>query len=204
MSIELRSEQTITVGVVGDTHVPDRVNRLHPELITALRECKVDTIFHTGDISNPRILDELQRVAPVYAVSGNRDILSRRTLLCTRFFLINGVKTVLTHGHINTFHYFHDKVDNFLNGYNVERYLRRLIPVAPEAEVYVFGHSHHAESRVIAGKLYFNPGSSSIAEKPDFKLSFGIIRFCPAGTVSGEIIELKGAVVRLGKWVPGE
>lgn len=204
MSIELRSEQTITVGVVGDTHVPDRVNQLHPELITALRECKVDSIFHTGDISNPRMLDELQTVAPVYAVSGNRDILSRRILPRTRFFLINGVETVLTHGHINAFHYFQDKVEHILHGYNVERYSRRLLPLSPEAEVYIFGHSHHAENRVIAGKLYFNPGSSSIAEKPDFRLSFGIMKFCPAGTVSGEIIELKGTVVRSGKWVPGE
>jgi len=203
MLIELRSEQTITIGVVGDTHVPDRVNRLHPELITALRECKVDTIFHTGDILNPRTLDELQAVAPVHAVSGNRDILSRRSLTRTRYFLINGVETVLTHGHINSLHYWQDKVENIIHGYNMERYSRRLLAMAPEADVYIFGHSHHAENQVIAGKLYFNPGSSSIAEKPDFRLSFGIMKFCPAGTVSGEIIALTGAVVRLGKWVSG-
>lgn len=202
--LELRSEKTIIVGVVSDTHVPDRVNSLHPDLINELKARDVEYIFHAGDVSSAGVLEELAAVAPVYAVAGNRDWILRRSLPMHRLFHINGVITLLTHGHIDLVHYWRDKWSNFVNGYQFERYAERLQRLSSQAKLYLYGHSHHADNRWQNGKLFFNPGSCSIAEKPAFRISFGIIQFHPDGDFSGEIIELKNSMIRFGKWAKGD
>jgi hypothetical protein len=201
--IELHADRSIVIGVVADTHVPDRVNALHPDLLQELATREVDYIFHAGDCSAPRVLNALRTIAPVYAVAGNRDWFLP-TLPRHRLFHINGVDLLLTHGQVNAWHYWIDKAKNFLDGYEFERYTKRLPPLAPAASVIIYGHSHHAENRLIGGKLFFNPGSSSVAEKPDFQQSFGIIYIHPDGEFSGEIIALQGAMVRFGRWYSGD
>ena len=57
------------IGIVGDTHVPDRAACIPPAALDALRG--VDLILHAGDVSSPAVLDELRRIAPVLAVQGN-------------------------------------------------------------------------------------------------------------------------------------
>jgi len=54
------------VGVISDTH-----GLLRPQAVAALRGCPM--IIHAGDVGRPEILDELRRVAPVFAVRGNVD-----------------------------------------------------------------------------------------------------------------------------------
>lgn len=54
------------IGVLSDTH-----GKLREEVADILREC--DVIMHAGDINTPRILEQLQKIAPVYAVRGNAD-----------------------------------------------------------------------------------------------------------------------------------
>jgi predicted phosphodiesterase len=71
--IELHADRSIVIGVVADTHVPDRVNALHPDLLQELATREVDYIFHAGDCSTSCVLDELRAIAPVFAVAGNRD-----------------------------------------------------------------------------------------------------------------------------------
>lgn len=201
--IELSSDRSIVIGVVADTHVPDRVNALNPDLLSQLKAREVDYIFHAGDISTSRVLDELRTIAPVYAVAGNRDWF-QPAMPRHRLFRINGVETLLTHGHIDACHYWIDKIKNTLDGYEFNRYAKRLPSLAPTASVCIYGHSHHAENRRLNAMLFFNPGSSSVAEKPDFRLSFGIIHFHPNGGFSGEIIALQRAVIRFGRWNQGD
>ena len=188
--LELSSEETITCAIIADTHIPDRVRELHPELVNKLISLQPRLIIHAGDISHPRVIAELEQFAPVYAVRGNRDWLFTKTLPLNRTFLLNNRRVFLTHGHLNFHQYWKDKMDNLLLGYNFERYSRRLLAFAPDANVLLFGHSHHAECRNQAGVFFMNPGSCSVAEKPDHQLSFGIIRFSPGGIVSGELVRL--------------
>ena len=54
------------IGIISDTH-----DFLRPEAVSILSG--VDAIFHAGDISSQGILDQLQAMAPVYAVRGNAD-----------------------------------------------------------------------------------------------------------------------------------
>ena len=54
------------IGVISDTH-----GLLRPEAVAALANS--DFILHAGDIGDPAILRELEKIAPVTAVRGNVD-----------------------------------------------------------------------------------------------------------------------------------
>lgn len=192
LDLEIRSNTTLTAAVLADTHIPDRVKTLHVQLVPQLKNLALDLIFHAGDISRPGVLEQLNRIAPTYAVRGNRDILFIHSLPVYRRFNINGARFFMTHGHLDLYHYWRDKNENILHGYQFDRYHKRLLPAAHDADVILFGHSHHAENRRLDQRLYFNPGSSSVAEKPDFRLSFGIMQISPQGDVKAEIISLAG------------
>lgn len=202
--IQIRSSNSVTIGVVADTHIPDRVNCLHPKLLDELREKKVGYIFHTGDLSQRKVLEELQTVAPVFAVRGNRDFFLRQELPMFRLFCVNGVRILLTHGHLSPVVYWSDKVANALHGYELGRYVRRLTVVDPQAQIYIFGHTHQAENTQVNGKLFFNPGGSSVGSPPDFQISFGILRIDPDGMVGRAIVPLTGAMVKFGRWENGD
>lgn len=202
--LNLLSEKMITIGVVADTHIPDRVHGLHPHLVNELRQKEVDYVFHCGDLSRRRVLDELKIVAPVYAVRGNRDIFLRKELPISRIFIVNGVRLYLTHGHLTPLIYWSDKAVNFFRGYDLARYVKRLTKVDPAARIYIFGHTHQPENTWVKGHLYFNPGGSSVGSPPDFRLSYGIIRVHPSGEIESEIAQLNGAVVKFKKWDIGE
>ena len=133
------------VGVVSDTHIPDRTRNLHPQLMQALEEYKVNLILHAGDICVPRVLDELREVAPVLAVKGNRDIVFGNDLPISRSLEVGGTKILLTHGHIGMTSYWLDKLQHMTMGYRLERYLKRVHKEMPGAGVYIFGHSHRSE-----------------------------------------------------------
>lgn len=53
-----------TIGVLSDTH-----DLLRPEVVELLKGC--DVILHGGDVCSGKILDQLQEIAPLYAVRGN-------------------------------------------------------------------------------------------------------------------------------------
>ena len=182
-----------TVGVVADTHVPDRVRSLHPELLPGLKAAGVDMILHAGDISGPEVLSALEEIAPVTAVGGNRDIFFLRKLPRVARLVVAGVPIVLMHGHGNFLRYLWTKVNYELTGYRLEQYLSLVHAVASNSRVVVFGHSHIPENIRLSGKLVFNPGSAGIGWRDKVPPSYGILRFYPNSEVVGEIIELKGA-----------
>ena len=65
----------LTLGVISDTHVPDRVRQLDPQAFGIFQAAGVQAILHAGDVSGPQLLAQLEQIAPVYAVKGNRDFL---------------------------------------------------------------------------------------------------------------------------------
>jgi uncharacterized protein len=56
------------LAVVADTH-----SKPHPASAQRLAELAPDAILHGGDIGDLKVLDELTKVAPVFAVRGNID-----------------------------------------------------------------------------------------------------------------------------------
>ena len=122
------------IGVISDTH--DFFDPRIPALFAG-----VDHILHAGDIGMPRILQSLEEIAPVTAVSGNTDESGwhyRETELVT----LAGRKFLL-----------HHIVDPRSLANPLAERLQRDRP-----EVVVFGHTHKPFSQTIGGTLFFNPG----------------------------------------------
>jgi hypothetical protein len=65
------NEPIVRIGVLADTHIPDRAKELHPDIIPIFQQHEVDRIIHAGDICVPSVLEQLTKVAPVDAVRGN-------------------------------------------------------------------------------------------------------------------------------------
>lgn len=182
--------EVLRVGVVADTHVPDRFPGIPAELLTKLRELRVDRILHAGDICIPEVLKDLGEIAPVTAVRGNRDFLLRGSLPVIQNLDLNGVPLALVHGNGTILQYVLDQFAYIFEGYKVERYIRMLAAVTDGARVIVFGHTHRPANEVRDGKLYFNPGSATLGPIEGGYPSFGLLRFFADGNVIGEIIEL--------------
>lgn len=194
------NKHSFSIGVISDTHIPDRVDHLHPFLIERLNAMEVDMIFHGGDISIPSVLRELEAVAPVRAAAGNRDLLLAGEIPVTWQFDVFGLQIVLTHGHLNPKTYWKDKVQYITRGYNFERYQKRLREAFPKANVIVFGHTHHPENVWIDEQLFFNPGSVSHGDRYGKTRNFGFLKFFDDGRIESILIPLEGAEIRHKKW----
>lgn len=188
-----------TLGVLGDTHVPDRLSAIHPQILPSFAAARVTRIIHAGDVCTHRVLDQLAEVAPVTAVRGNRDLALRLPLLDR--VALGGVCVGVMHGHGGWIKYFQDKIQFLLFGYNLHRYLNLLTTAIPEARVVIFGHTHHPEILWYRGKLLFNPGSASFGFKPVRQPSVGLLHIYPGGKVKAEIRFLSGYRLEGRKWV---
>lgn len=189
----------VRVAALADTHVPDRVDSIHPRLLDALNAWKVSMILHAGDISSPGVLDALRQVAPVQAAFGNRDFAFINRLPLVRHVQVNGVSIALMHGHGGWRRYFWDKWIYLRRGYQFERYQKLLLRAAQGAQVVVFGHTHRVENVTVGGQLLFNPGSASFGFKRGMLPSFGILEI-RGEVVRGSIVSLQGYEVSGGTW----
>lgn len=145
-----------TIGVIADTHVPQRLPHLPHELESAFRG--VEVILHAGDVNKAYVLEQLNHIAPTLAVAGNADLF-RSGLPSKRVITIAGKRIGLTHGHGSWLRYLLFKFVD-IPKYDKHRYAR----VAYEAfahtplDVIVFGHTHRPHVTSIDGVLMFNPG----------------------------------------------
>jgi putative phosphoesterase len=181
----------ITLGILADTHIPDRAPRLHPQIIPIFTQARVKAILHAGDVSTPAVLEELRQVAPVHAVRGNRDWFMLRNLPDTIFLEYGGVPIVLTHGHGSLREYLIDKYRFMQEGYRLERYQHRLQAAFPEARVIVFGHTHNALNQWANGQLLFNPGSPHFPGNVIKAPSLGLLHIEAGEIASSELISLE-------------
>ena len=148
------------IGILSDTHVPDRFPSIAVSILKTFQTEGVDHIFHAGDISHPSVLKELGRTASVTAVRGNRDIYLLRSLPSSQVMNFGGIEIALTHGHGGLSHYLRDKVLYFRDGYDFERYQQPMSKMFPTAQIVVFGHTHHQIEQRIGNQVYINPGAA--------------------------------------------
>jgi putative phosphoesterase len=158
-------------------------------------------ILHAGDISMPSVLEELSGVASVTGVRGNRDWKWSTELPMETKLEINGARLILLHGHGSWGHYFADKMDHTLRSYRLARYEKYLTKRSPNADGYIFGHSHFPENTRLGGKLFFNPGSACLGGRRDILPSFGVMRIDADGALEIETIPLNGFKIVDKGWV---
>ena len=78
------------IGIISDTH-----DLLRPEIVKELQGC--DSILHGGDISSRKILDELEKIAPVKVVRGNNDKEWAEDLPLSLEFDLGGQRICMAH-----------------------------------------------------------------------------------------------------------
>ena len=194
--------QQVLVGVVSDTHVPDRADRLHGALLNTLKNRNVDIILHAGDICSPSVLEQLETIAPVLAVRGNRDLYFINSLPMERIMCLAGHQVGLVHGHGPWHHYFFNKVKLLLTGYKLNIFLPVILHSAPGADVIIFGHTHRPINVWYNQyQLLFNPGSCSSVLVRFQSPSIGILKLEKNKKAVGEILELKGELLKNRRWV---
>ncbi|SDR56337.1 hypothetical protein SAMN05444161_6173 [Rhizobiales bacterium GAS191] len=120
------------IGVISDTH-----GLLRRPALAALRGC--NPIIHAGDVGDPTILEELRRLAPVFAVRGNIDKGMWALKLPEREIV---------------------KVDDCLILVLHDRNELKLDPQAEGFHAVIAGHSHRPLMESRRGVLHFNPGSA--------------------------------------------
>ena len=180
-----------TLGVLADTHIPDRVAELDPRVLETFKDAGVAAILHAGDVSVPKVLDDLSQLAPVHAVRGNRDIFYLRKLPLQVRLNFDGVSIGMAHGHGTFSRYTVDKIQRAIHGRLVGRYLKRMLMTFPDVDVIVFGHLHVPCSLHLEGKLLFNPGSTCYPWPRGSTPTFGLLHLNVGKEPEGEIIELK-------------
>lgn len=151
----------ITLGLIADTHVPDRTRGLHPAVLPTFEKAGVSQILHAGDISIPRVLRQLEEVAPVLAVRGNRDWFGFRDLPMQRVVSVGEKRIGLIHGHGSWGLYLRDKLRFLVRGPQpFERAMHRAMGLMGGVDIVVFGHNHEPMVREANGLLVVNPGSA--------------------------------------------
>lgn len=78
------------IVILSDTH-----DLLRPEVLALLPGC--GCILHGGDISSRKVLDQLERAAPVRAVRGNNDKEWAENLPQSLDFELEGLRVYMTH-----------------------------------------------------------------------------------------------------------
>ena len=191
----------LRIGVVSDTHVPHRVPHLPERLHALLQGC--DVILHAGDLEDPAILDDLNQIAPVYAVRGNLHWqyslgTHDQNLPAELTFRLGRHVLWMTHGHIHFGYSVIDKLAHWRGKPQLNRVnnmiIARLMRLKPkDADLVVFGHSHKPCAEQIDGTLYFNPGSTMGAGSPTITVvppSIGFLSLAEDGSVSHEWVAL--------------
>lgn len=142
----------LLIAAVADTHVPDRADSVPDALLTALDDRGVDRILHAGDVTEQRVLDRFETIAPVLAVKGNGDVGLELPETVVETFAETAVAMRHRPGTVD------------LDAFATEH----------DADIVVHGHTHAATVRDEGAYTVLNPGSPTQprATEP----SYGVIR----------------------------
>lgn len=176
-------KDAIKIGVISDTHIPERARFLPGEIKEIFKE--VDLIIHGGDIVNWETLKELEEIAPVFAVQGNMDFPEIREKLPAALMLkIFNFKIGIVH---SPFPFWVGSHFNQSQEIIAERLVKK-----ESLDILIFGHTHqpYLSKLDFEGKkiLLLNPGSPTI---PFFSESAVAILTITKESFEGEIIQLK-------------
>jgi uncharacterized protein len=153
----MNQRRAIRIGVIADTHgLFDPAVRRHFK--------GVDHILHAGDIGDRSVIEQLERIAPVTAVSGNVDGYEQSGFPSETVVTLFGIRAGLRHV--------------MYEGGRLTKDGRAFLDRA-QLDICIFGHTHQPKVEWFGKTLLFNPGS---AGPKRFKLprGLGLLRLCDA------------------------
>lgn len=187
ISVDLTLPLPVHIAVISDTHTSSQSPAFHPRLLSRLADMNPGLIFHAGDITLPESLDELRKIAPTYAVKGNRDLFGFSDLPGVIKFSLGKIKILMAHGHGPLFHYLFDKAQYMMTGYRFERYQQYLDSINSGADIHIFGHTHVPVRSWLKDRLYLNPGTAGYPTRGYPHPTIGWITVCDDGRIEAEI-----------------
>lgn len=158
----MNQRRTIRIGVIADTHgLFDPAIRRHFK--------GVDHILHAGDIGDRSVIEQLEQIAPVTAVSGNVDDGEQHVFPSEAMIELAGRRIAIRH-------------ILYKGGKLTEGGRTFLQEIQPD--ICIFGHTHQPKIEWFGKTLLFNPGS---AGPKRFKLirGLGFLRLCGAEVTPG-------------------
>lgn len=149
----------IRIGVISDTHIPDRAQYLPLQIMQEFK--KMDMIIHAGDLVELNVLDKLKAICPdVKAVWGNMDPAKVRDKLPGKLIFKAGNYTI-----------------GVMHGYGAPNKLMEFLSSVfkdDNVNIIIFGHAHYSVNEKRGNTLFFNPGSLTDKLFSDYN-SYGII-----------------------------
>jgi putative phosphoesterase len=139
----------IRIGIIADTH-----GLFDSAIVRHFQG--VDHIIHAGDIGGRIVIDHLETIAPVTAVSGNVDEYEKSGFPTEAIIRLHGL-------HIAIRHVVFEAGKLTKEG---RAFLDRTRP-----DICIFGHTHQPKNERLRDTLLFNPGS---AGPKRFKLPRGL------------------------------
>ena len=139
----IRENNVTKIGVISDTHIPASVQTFPPAVFRIFSGSNF--IIHCGDAVDESAVNQLESIAPVYAVKGNMDrYASDRP---EKLVIQVNEKYVLcvSHGHGSPFGIKDSLISEF-------SYLK--------PDLLLFGHTHFPEISAYGGYRFLNPGSA--------------------------------------------
>ncbi|HEY6084206.1 MAG TPA: metallophosphoesterase family protein [Nitrospira sp.] len=133
-----RTDKLIRIGVIADTH-----GLFDPAIIRHFKG--VDHIIHAGDIGSRSVIERLEKIAPVTAVSGNVDEFEKSGWPRESLFTYDGLRIAVRH-----MLYERGRLTK-----DAEAWLNHTRPA-----VCIFGHSHRPTIGRYGQTVLFNPGSA--------------------------------------------
>jgi len=134
----MNQRRTIRIGVIADTH-----GLFDPAIRRHFRG--VDHILHAGDIGDRSVIQQLEQIAPVTAVSGNVDGYEQSGFPSETVVTLFGIRVGLRH-----VVYEGGKLTK-----DGRAFLEREQP-----DICIFGHTHQPKAEWFSKTLLFNPGSA--------------------------------------------
>jgi putative phosphoesterase len=143
-------------GLVSDTHLPERLDRLPEVLFDVL--AGVDVVLHAGDVGVLRVLDDLSAIAPTVAVHGNDDTAAaQRELPYQQVISLAGQRIVVSHTHHP------DRAEEMAarrdDAWGPKLSRRAAFGRRAEARIVVWGHAHIPLAAWHEGVYLVNPGA---------------------------------------------
>jgi putative phosphoesterase len=161
-SLPVAADGSVRLAVVSDTH-----SEPHPAMHARLAEIAPEAILHAGDVGDPAVLEQLARIAPVYAVRGNIDAHAPDLpdVLIFEIAAPSTLRILMTH--------------IALYGPKLRAEVARMAK-AEGATLVVCGHTHVPFIGTDKGLIVFNPGSIG-PRRFSLPIVLGTIVLTPAG-----------------------